>query len=776
MEEHKGYVDHIIFRSEQTGYTVLVLIEKGEELTCVGVLPAISEGEMIAARGRMTEHASYGEQFRIDTYEQIAPEGVVQIERYLGSGAIKGIGATMAGRIVRRFGDDTFRIMEEEPERLAEIKGISERKAREIAQQVSEKKEMRDVMLFLSEYGISNTMSVRLYQQYGSGIYTVIRENPYRLADEVNGVGFLTADEIARRAGIEADSDFRIRSAIMYVLGRGQGEGHMYLPLGQLRTRTETMLHLDLTDSIKAHLMHLSVEKKIVIKRETAYEPAPERISAASDPAERMYDDTPMTPEQEAQLREEEQTRVYTTVLYHLEQASARMLMELNIQGDFDADAVIQKIRQTERRLKTTLDEHQREAVLEAVRHGVIVLTGGPGTGKTTTINTMIEYFEDEGLTICLAAPTGRAAKRITEATGREAKTVHRLLEVEGGPEGTGTNFLRNAQNPLEADVVIIDEMSMVDIYLLHALLAAISVGTRLILVGDANQLPSVGPGSVLRDIIASGTIVSVQLTKIFRQAEESDIVMNAHRILRGEHMTVDNQSRDFFMMRRRDADKIIANVIQLVQTRLPKYIHADPSDIQVLTPTRKGLTGVERLNRIMQAQMNPADPDKAECAHGEDGLFREGDKVMQIRNDYEIEWDVYGRFGASIAHGKGVFNGDIGRISRINPYAREVTVVFEDSRTVTYTYSQLDELELSYAVTIHKSQGSEYPAVVIPLLDGPRMLLNRNLLYTAVTRAKNCVMIVGDPDVYYRMIDNTVQQRRYSSLSERLRETARLS
>ncbi len=734
MEVLKGYVDHIIYRNAENGYTVLVLVSEGEEVTCVGVLPLLGEGELIEASGRMTSHASYGEQFRIESYVQKAPEDVLSIERYLGSGAIKGIGATMAARIVRRFKEDTFRIIEMEPERLAEIKGISERKAREIAAQVNDKKEMRDAMVFLSQLGIGNTLAVKLYGRYGSGIYRIIRENPYQLADEMNGVGFQTADEIARKAGIEADSGFRITSGILYTLSRAQGEGHMYLPKDLLIKRTLQMLQIDMPEGFEIHLMNLVVDKKIVIRRE------------------------------------EEEERVYQTSLYRLEMKTAAMLLEHSITGDFDEKSVLAKIRSIEKTTHTELDEMQAKAVLEAVKNGVMILTGGPGTGKTTTINTMIAYFEEEGLEIALAAPTGRAAKRITEATGREAKTIHRLLEVEGDPESGTTNFTKNAADPLEADVIIVDEMSMVDIYLMHALLSAVAVGTRLILVGDANQLPSVGPGRVLGDIIDSGTLPVVCLTKIFRQATESDIVMNAHRIHRGEHMTLDNKSKDFFFMKRYDADKVNSNVIDLVKRRLPAYVGTSSSEIQVLTPTRKGLTGVENLNRLMQKYLNPADPGKEECPHGTEEVFREGDKVMQIRNDYQIDWTIRGRFGAMIDTGKGVFNGDIGVIKSISPYIKEVTVEFDDLRSVTYTYSQLDELELAYAVTIHKSQGSEYPAVVIPLLDGPRMLMNRNLLYTAVTRAKNCVMVVGDPDTFFRMIDNTSQQKRYSALAMRLK------
>ncbi len=736
MDVLKGYVEHIIYRSEESGYTVLNLVAEDEEYTCVGILPALGEGETIAAKGRMTTHAAYGEQFRIESYEQVMPEDTVAIERYLGSGAIKGIGPAMAARIVKKFKEDTFRIIEMEPERLAQIKGISERKAREIAQQVNGKKEMREAMIFLNQLGISNTLAVKLFTQYGDGIYRVVRENPYQMADEVSGVGFRIADEIARKAGIEADSDFRIRSAVLYVLTQAQQEGHIYLPETSLMHRTEHVLGFALDERWEEQLRDLAVDKKIVLKKE------------------------------------EEEVRVYTQALYQIELRSAGMLYELNIRGDFDERAVRDKIARIEKKEKTELDELQRQAVLEAVCSGVMVLTGGPGTGKTTTINTMITYFAEEGLQIALAAPTGRAAKRMTEATGCEASTIHRLLEVEGGNEESSGMFGRNAENMLEADVIIVDEVSMVDIYLLYALLAAIPVGTRLILVGDANQLPSVGPGSVLRDIIASGVCPVVRLTRIFRQAEQSDIVMNAHRINRGEHIVLDNKSRDFFFLQRNDANLMISNAIELVSKKLPGYVGAEPSEIQVLTPTRKGLMGVERLNRILQEYLNPKEEHKRECPHGE-GIFREGDKVMQIRNNYQIEWEVRGRFGMVLRKGTGVFNGDIGRVSEINTYTQRVTILFDEGRYVEYTYAELEELELAYAVTIHKSQGSEYPAVVLPLIEGPRMLMNRNLLYTAVTRAKSCVVILGDPQVFFAMIDNTTQQRRFSTLALRLRQVA---
>ena len=732
MEILEGYVEHIVYRNSDNGYTVLNLVSGDEEITCVGMLPLLAEGELIQAQGRYTEHATYGEQFRIESYQEKAPEDRLAIERYLGSGAIRGVGSALAARIVRRFKEDTFRIIEMEPERLAEIKGISERKAREIAQQVEEKKDMREAMIFLQQYSISSALAMKIYKRYGNEIYRVIRENPYRMADDIEGVGFHMADEIAKRAGIHTDSDFRIRSGIFYILQQASMEGHIYLPREEVIRRTADLLGINL-GSMDNYLADLAIDRKLVIREE------------------------------------QDEVRVYAAVYYHLELNTAKMLHDLNVTGEIDKEKILEKIQKIEKKNQTVLDEMQREAIIQAVRCGLTVITGGPGTGKTTTINTMISFFMEEGLEIALAAPTGRAAKRMTEATGYEARTIHRLLEVAGGPD-SGSAFGRNADNPLETDVIIVDEMSMVDIHLMYALLSALVVGTRLVMVGDVNQLPSVGPGSVLKDIIHSGQCQVVRLTRIFRQASESDIVINAHKINRGEHMELTNKSRDFFFLKRYDANVIISIAIQLVRDKMPRYVGAEQSEIQVLTPTRKGLLGVERLNRILQEYLNPKDASKAEYLRGEN-LFREGDKVMQIRNNYQIEWEIRGKHGMPVERGTGVFNGDMGIVREINEYTEKLTVEFDEYRFVEYPFAGLEELELAYAVTIHKSQGSEYPAVVIPLLPGPRMLMNRNLLYTAVTRAKSCVTLVGDPDVFYQMIDNTLEQRRYTTLALRMRE-----
>ncbi|MDO5134853.1 MAG: ATP-dependent RecD-like DNA helicase [Eubacteriales bacterium] len=734
-----GYIDHVVFRNDENGYTVMVIKMAGEEeeLTCVGNFPSISQGTAIEASGQYTTHPVYGRQFQIQSYVEKMPEDSMAMERYLGSGAIKGIGAALAARIVRRFGEDTLRIVEEEPERLSEVKGISEKKAREIAAQVAEKTEMRRAMIFLQKYGISLNLGAKIYQKYGQSVYGVLQENPYRLAEDIAGVGFKIADEIASRIGIHTDSDYRIRSGMLYTLVQASAEGHIYLPKEQLFARAERLLDVD-ASYMEKHLMDMAIDRKLVLK-ET-----------------------------------EGRTLVYPSRNYQVELNTARMLTELNIQYPQEESLVKKRISQIEKETGTVLDEMQRRAVTEAAGHGLMILTGGPGTGKTTTINAIIRFFEGEGAILHLAAPTGRAAKRMTEATGYEARTIHRLLELNGLPDEEGgrrgIHFDRNAQNPLEADVIIIDEMSMVDIFLMHSLLLAVTAGTRLILVGDENQLPSVGPGNVLRDIIRSQAFPVVELKKIFRQASESDIVVNAHKINRGEMVSLDNKSRDFFFLKRGDANTILRVVIALIQEKLPRYVDARPFELQVLTPMRKGLLGVERLNQVLQRYLNPPGEGKREKELGE-RLFREGDKVMQVKNNYQLEWEVRGKYGIPVEKGVGVFNGDTGILKELNEFTEMAEVEFEDGRHAQYSFKQLDELELAYAVTIHKSQGSEYPAVILPLLSGPRMLLNRNLLYTAVTRARRCVTVVGSQETFEEMIHNEKQQKRYSSLGLRIQE-----
>ena len=735
MEVRKGYVEHIVFRNNDNGYTVFQLVSEEEELTCVGLFSVLAEGELVQVSGYMKEHPLYGEQLQVEQYELLAPEDETAMERYLGSGAIKGIGAAMAARIVRRFKGDTFRIIEEEPERLAEVKGISEKKAIEISAQMEEKKDLRQAMMFLTQYGISVPLAVKIYQQYGNRTYQVVEENPYRLADDISGIGFKIADEIASRIGIHTDSDYRIRSGLLYVLLQATGEGHTCLPKEDLLHRASALLGVE-EEQMETQLMNLCMDRKLVMKEQNG------------------------------------KVMVWYGQYYYMELNVAKMLHDLNLECEMEESQIVKKLSKVEKQASITLDEMQRKAVVEAVKNGVLVITGGPGTGKTTTINAIIRYFETEDMEILLAAPTGRAAKRMTEATGWEAVTIHRLLELSGVPsdDRSTASFERNEENPLEADVIIIDEMSMVDIFLMNALLKAVSVGTRLILVGDINQLPSVGPGCVLKDIIRAGSCPVVQLTRIFRQASQSDIIVNAHKINRGEHVTLDNKSRDFFFLQRQDPNVILRVVLALVQEKMPRYVDARPTDIQVLTPMRKGSLGVENLNEMLQRYLNPPSPEKNEKETAR-GRFREGDKVMQIKNNYQIEWEARNRYGIAIDKGTGIFNGDMGIVQQIDLLAETMEVLFDDYRTVTYSFQMLEELELAYAVTIHKSQGSEYPAVVIPLLTGPRMLMNRNLLYTAVTRARSCVTLVGSPETFAQMIDNTSEQTRYSGLYDRIRE-----
>lgn len=738
MEEINGYVDHIIFQNNENGYTVLVLVADGEEITCVGMCKGLSQGENISGRGEFTEHPVYGSQFKLSTYRVVAPQDSVSMERYLGSGAIKGIGTALASRIVKKFGDDTFRIIEEEPERLSEVKGISEQKAREIAIQMEEKRDLRDALVYLQQYGISNTLAVKIYQTYGTQLYGIMQENPYRLAEDIGGIGFKTADEIATRIGIHMDSDYRIRSGIFYTLLQSVGEGHCYLPRKLLLERASVLLEIS-EEHIKPQIDNLVMDRKLVVKNE----------------------------------------KVFTSSYYYTELSCARMLAELNVSfreatpSDAGKTALVNELGQLAKSLHMELDTLQLEAVIQSIDHGLFILSGGPGTGKTTTINMIIKYFEAEGLDIYLGAPTGRAAKRMTEATGFEARTIHRMLELNSALSDEDTRkvrFERNEENPLEADVVIIDEMSMVDVILFQALLKALVPGTRLILVGDVNQLPSVGPGQVLRDLILSRRFPMVELKKIFRQAEESDIVVNAHKINHGEQISLDNKSKDFFMLERNDVNVIYKHMIQLINGKLPQYVNCSSYDIQVLTPMRKGSLGCETLNSILQEYLNPPAFDKKEHINGTT-IYREGDKVMQIKNNYQLEWEVVSRYGIPVDKGTGVFNGDMGRIMEINEGASNLIVEYDEQKRVTYPFALLEELELSYAITIHKSQGSEYPAILLPLLSGPKMLFNRNLLYTAITRARGCVTILGSSETVRSMIDNTGDNRRYTALAERIQE-----
>lgn len=741
--EKEGYIEKIIYKNEGNGYTVFTVVDDNqEETTFVGVVEGAEEGVYIMASGEEVEHPTYDMQFKVESYDIRMPDDKDSMEKYLASGAIKGIGEVTAARIVNRFGLDTFRIIEEEPERLSEIKGISSSKAREIGICFREKSQMRDAMIFLGNYGISPNLCVKIFDEYGSRLYKIIETNPYKIAEDISGVGFKVADEIARQAGIGQDSDFRIRAALLYTLLKSNGLGHMYLPKQLLVRKTLELLGSDgaiasISDEvIDNQIVGLTIDGKLMVKK---------------------IDDMEC---------------VYSSTNYYLELNCARMLCELDAAYEVDEAHINKQIGFIEKKEHIVLDDTQKQAVLNAAKSGVFIITGGPGTGKTTTINAIIKYFEEENMEISLGAPTGRAAKRITEATGYKAQTIHRLLEINGGVDmDSGYQFERNASNPLETDVIIIDEVSMVDMYILHALLSATVCGTHLILVGDVNQLPSVGPGNVLRDIIESTAFNICVLNKIYRQEEGSDIVVNAHKINNGEHFVMNNKSKDFFYMPRLNSKAVIEEIGQLVKRKLPSYVDAGSLDIQVLTPMRNGELGVENLNNQLQQVLNPPSKSKKE-KEIRGTIFRVGDKVMQIKNNYKLPWTIFspkGRF--KVDEGLGVFNGDMGVITEINDFDENVTVVFDDNKEVSYSYSALDELELAYAITIHKSQGSEYPAVVIPLLGGPRILLNRNLLYTAITRAKKCAVIVGNGNVVDMMIDNTEEQKRYTSLKLRINE-----
>ncbi|MBR6148195.1 MAG: ATP-dependent RecD-like DNA helicase [Lachnospiraceae bacterium] len=734
MEKLTGVIDHFLYRNETNGYGVMELTTEYDDVICVGTLSGYDEGEMVEISGEYVIHPVYGQQLKIESIKAILPTGIMGIERYLSSGIIKGVGPKMAKRIVNEFGEDTFKVIEQEPNRLIKIKGISERIAQSICEQVVGKKEQQDALIFLSQYGISQTMSVKIYDAFGDMIYSIIRDNPYKIIDEVDGIGFKKADEIAKKAGIKVDSEYRIQSGIVYVLTQAMSEGHTYLPMEELTVRAKELLGVE-TEAIDAQYPNLSVEKKIIIKNEYSM------------------------------------TNCYTSYMYHQELSVASLLKKLSDShedtGNIMSDKMVERV---EKELGLTLDEMQKKALILAMQSGIMIITGGPGTGKTTTINAIIHCIEKEGLEVMLAAPTGRAAKRMTEATGYEARTVHRMLELNGAISETGRSvyFERNADNPLEADVFIIDEMSMIDIALFNALLKAIPMGARLILVGDVNQLPSVGPGQVLYDLISSKCYPTVTLDHIFRQAKMSDIVVNAHKINRGESIQLGTNSKDFLFLERSDVNVIYKHMIQLITEKLPGYVDATPSQIQVLTPTHIGPLGVEALNRILQKYINPPNKQKKEKEYG-DNIFREGDKVMQTKNNYSLEWEILGKNRIVIDSGSGVFNGDVGTIVEIDDSA--ITVEYDEIRRVRYTYDGLDELELAYAITIHKAQGSEYPAVIMPLLGGPRPLLTRNLLYTGVTRAKRCVMILGSCDTVNTMIRNESEKKRYTGLYMRIKE-----
>ncbi|MCR5831171.1 MAG: ATP-dependent RecD-like DNA helicase [Lachnospiraceae bacterium] len=736
METISGYIEHIVYSNKDNGYTVFELTTDTEDITCVGDLHAAGEGMSVKLSGQYVSHSVYGRQFAFTSYELSVADDEDSILRYLSSGAVKGIGPARAKKIVDAFGTDTFRVMEEEPEMLSKVSSISPRLAQEIGAFVSEGVQLRKAAMFLQKFGISNNLATKIYRQYGGEVYKVMEENPYRLAEDIEGIGFVTADGIAMAAGIAKGSEYRVRSGILYTLSCAVSEGHVYLPREDLINRSAALLELSAED-VSTQCDNLGMERKLIIKKK------------------------------------EDGIRVYAPAFYYMEIGCARTLCDLDQTLDPDTGRIEDRVRKFEDE-ETPLEDRQREAVVAALSNGVSIITGGPGTGKTTIINVIIRYLRASGDEFVLCAPTGRAAKRMTETSGYESSTIQRLLGLSPGGDRKSFSYEYNEDNPLEVDAVIVDEMSMTDLPLFKALLAALVPGTRLIMVGDTNQLPSVGPGSVLKDLIASECFKVVKLDRIFRQSKKSDIIVGAHEINAGIMPKLDNNSSDLFMLRRDSTDMILNNIVVLAKDKLPGYVHARPFDIQVLTPMRKGPLGVESLNPILQRYLNPAGAGKREKQIGQT-IYREGDKVMQIRNNYQLEWEVTTKYGIVADKGLGVFNGDMGYIDRIDEYSETVEVIYDEDHRVRYPFANLDELELAYAVTIHKSQGSEYPAVIIPLLTGPKQLFNRNLLYTAVTRARKCVCIVGSIETVEKMVKNGDELKRYTSLDEAIREMSEL-
>lgn len=735
MEVIKGYVDHFLYYNESNTYGVLELDTEDDDVICTGRFPGLTEGETIEVSGEWVDHPTYGVQLKVLNYEIIEPTDILDMERYLASGAIKGIGPSTAKKIIKHFGEDTFRIIEEEPERLSEIKGITERKAISIATQMSERHELRNVVMFMQKYGISNSMAIKLYDEYGSQIKSIILNNPYKLAREVNGIGFKRADEIAAKTGVKLDSEFRIQCGIIHCLKEASTDGHTYLPREKLIRSAYELLGVCESD-IERQLDELKIERQLI------------------------------------EVKSEDRLNIYLSEYYQIEKNCAVKLLTLTRYSDrISASELDSEIKSIESELDIELHDLQREAVIKALSEGLFILTGGPGTGKTTTIKSIISGLERRNLRFVLAAPTGRAAKRMSETTGYEASTIHRLLSIKHNPEERADAYFEmNEDNPLDVDAVIIDEASMVDIFLFNSLLKAISPGCKLIIVGDSNQLPSVGPGQVLKDMLDSGVCPNVELKYIFRQSNESHIVTYAHMINNGEQIDFTTKYEDFFLLKRDNYEEIRQALLYLICEKLPKHFNTSPMQIQVLTPMKKGALGVWELNRILQECINPPSDKKVELEYGEN-IFRVGDKVMQTKNNYDMEWDIMSTYGISAQRGKGVFNGDIGIIDHINKPSRLIRITFDDGREAEYSYETLEELELAYAITIHKSQGSEYPVVIMPLLGGPRSLLYRNLLYTGVTRAKDCVVILGSENTVKEMIRCENENRRYTGLAARIGE-----
>lgn len=733
MEEFEAVVEETVFRNEENGYSVLQVRVGRTRTSAVGVLPALGVGERLKIRGEWVEHSVYGRQIKVASCEVVQPTTLDGIEKYLASGLVHGVGPATARQLVQHFGEQTLDVLAQEPERLTELSGIGPKRAAMIAESYREQVQQRDAMMFLQRYGVGPSLAVKIFKTYGERAQELIRQNPYRLIQDVPGVGFKTADRIAASLGIEKSSEYRLNAGVIYALEEaGAGSGHTYLPRPTLLERAARLLEAA-PEQLEETIDALILSRGLVAR--------------------------------ELDTDEGAVVAVYLPAYYSAESEVARRLLELMSDmpsGGFED--VRSQIEQLERVEGIAFHSQQRLAIETAVRSGMTVITGGPGTGKTTIINCIIRLLSLEG-EVALAAPTGRAAKRMTETTGVEAKTLHRLLEY-GGEEGS---FARGTDNPLEFDTLIVDEMSMVDIFLMRSLLRALLPGTRLIMVGDADQLPSVGAGNVLHDILESGVVPSVRLTEIFRQDERSMIVVNAHRINHGEMPSLNAKGSDFFFERCEEPAQAAQTIAELCQRRIPSFLRVDPvREIQVLAPAKKGECGVWALNALLQERFNPPRPTLHERRVGET-VLRERDKVMQTRNNYQLEWKREGALGWE--NGQGVFNGDMGFITDIDPETRAVTVTFDDDRVAVYEAEEVEDLELAYCVSVHKSQGSEFPVVVMPVVGGPPMLLTRNLFYTAVTRARQMVMLVGRRGVIHTMVRNANVTRRYSALSQRLRE-----
>lgn len=734
MEALNGIVESIVFKSSDTGYTVIKFRENNIIHTAVGVLPHVKEGQNLKITGSWVNHSQFGKQFKVEECEEILPTSKDGIEKYLSSGIIQGIGPVTAKKIVNKFGEDTLNILDNNIERLKEIEGIGKKKLETIIESYREQRELKNITIFLQTHGLSVNQCLKIYKKYGASSVDTVKNNPYILCDEISGIGFKTSDKIARSLGIEIDSPFRIQSGIRYVINEFCANGHTFMPKDELIKEASNVLTVS-EDIIEENIKNAALDRKIKLEKVNDKE------------------------------------GVFTIPNYYCELGITNRILTLAISNFQDISVDVDHlILQFEKKNNITFAESQKDAIISAFQNGIEIITGGPGTGKTTIIKCIIEIFETCGLKVLLGAPTGRAAKRMSESTGKEATTIHRMLDM-GVFEKEESVFVTNAEeHSLEADVVIIDEASMIDITLMNALLKSIKVGTRLIIVGDVDQLPSVGAGNVLNDFIESGFTKVVRLKEIFRQGKESMIVVNAHKINKGEMPKLNEKGTDFFFIRNDIQEGILNTIIDLINTRLPKFnSNWDKlKSIQVLVPMKKGVLGVTNLNERIQNVLNPKAPYKKEKEF-RSMVFREGDKVMQIKNNYSLKWTRIA--GKGEHEGLGVFNGDMGFIESIDLEGKKLSIIFDDERRVIYDFMYLDELDLAYAITIHKSQGSEFPVVIIPAYMGAPLLMNRNLLYTGITRAKEMVVVVGIPKALKYMVDNTRSMERYSSLNWRIKE-----